>query len=325
MTTIKEVAQETGLSVGTVSRVLNDRGYISEETCSKVYAAMEKLNYQPNELARSLSKQSSTTIGVIVPHIRNQYFAELVGFLEEAAYKKQHRIMLFLSNEKEEKEDEYLAECRKNRVAGIILCSGRLEANKFSMPGTPVVTIERDIEDGTACVECDNRQGGRLAAEHLIAQGCKSLVHLSGVLGTAMPADQRADGFIAACEAHNIQHWEMPTTVEEYEKLDYFGLFERMYAAHPNADGVFASSDTIAAQLLQFCAAHSISVPQKLKVVGFDDVPLAALTVPTITTIHQPIKEMAEIAIEAIVNANSNQMTLRRVCLPVSLIKRQST
>ncbi len=325
MTTIKEVALETGLSVGTVSRVLNDRGYISEQTRAKVYEAMEKLNYQPNELARSLSKQTSTTIGVIVPHIRNPYFAELVGFLEEAAYKKQHRIMLFLSNEKEEKEDEYLAECRKTRVAGIILCSGRLEANKFSFQGAPVVTIERDIEDGTACVECDNRQGGRLAAEHLISQGCKKLVHLSGVLGTAMPADQRADGFITACEAHNIQHQEIPTTGEEYERLNYFGLFERMYSAYPDTDGVFASSDTIAAQLLQFCAAHNISVPQQLKIVGFDDVPLAKLTVPTITTIHQPIKEMADIAIDSIVTANSNQRTLRRVCLPVTLVKRQST
>ena len=94
MATLKDVAKETGLTVTTVSRVLNNRGYISEETRRKVYDAMKKLNYHPNEVARSLSKQSTNTIGVIVPHIRHPYFAELISNLESQAYRHQHKILL---------------------------------------------------------------------------------------------------------------------------------------------------------------------------------------------------------------------------------------
>ena len=103
MATLKDVAKETGLTVTTVSRVLNNRGYISEETRRKVYDAMKKLNYHPNEVARSLSKQSTNTIGVIVPHIRHPYFAELISNLESQAYRHQHKILLFNSQEKNEK------------------------------------------------------------------------------------------------------------------------------------------------------------------------------------------------------------------------------
>ena len=123
MATLKDVAKETGLTVSTVSRVLNNRGYISEETRKKVYEAMKKLNYRPNEVARSLSKQTTNTIGVIVPHIRHPYFAELISNLESQAYHYDHKILLFNSQEKNEKEWEYMEMCTSNRVAGVILLS----------------------------------------------------------------------------------------------------------------------------------------------------------------------------------------------------------
>ena len=164
MATLKDVAKETGLTVTTVSRVLNNRGYISEETRRKVYDAMKKLNYHPNEVARSLSKQSTNTIGVIVPHIRHPYFAELISNLESQAYRHQHKILLFNSQEKNEKEYEYLEMCSSNRVAGIILCSGTVGVNEFQGLNVPLITIERFLENGTGAVECDNIQGGRLAA-----------------------------------------------------------------------------------------------------------------------------------------------------------------
>lgn len=164
MATLKDVAKETGLTVTTVSHVLNNRGYISEETRKKVYDAMKKLNYHPNEVARSLSKQSTNTIGEIVPHIRHPYFAELISNLESQAYRHQHKILLFNSQEKNEKEYEYLEMCSSNRVAGIILCSGTVGVNEFQGLNVPLITIERFLENGTGAVECDNIQGGRLAA-----------------------------------------------------------------------------------------------------------------------------------------------------------------
>ena len=156
MATLKDVAKETGLTVTTVSHVLNNRGYISEETRKKVYDAMKKLNYHPNEVARSLSKQSTNTIGVIVPHIRHPYFAELISNLESQAYRHQHKILLFNSQEKNE---------------GV-----RVSGNVFQQPGGGDYSLQRygrgERISGTQCtvnydrVISGERNGGSGVRQH---------------------------------------------------------------------------------------------------------------------------------------------------------------
>jgi LacI family transcriptional regulator, sucrose operon repressor len=325
MATLKDVAQETGLTVSTVSRVLNNRGYISDETRKNVYSAMKKLNYHPNEVARSLSKKSTNTIGVIVPHIRHPYFAELISNLENEAYHHKLKILLFNSQDKDEREREYLDMCTSNRVSGVIICSGNVALKEFSGLNVPLITIERYLENGTATVECDNFQGGKLAALHLIEQGCSNLIHLSGVNEHAMPADQRAFGFVETCIKHGVSHQEFATSAFQYNSLEYHEFIEKVLLEHPYVDGIFASSDLIAAQLLQVCAKKSIKIPEQLKIVGFDDVNIAALTTPPITTIHQPIKEMSKVAIELLLAAGEGNMVPNRTILPVTLVKRETT
>jgi LacI family sucrose operon transcriptional repressor len=325
LATLKDVAKETGLTVSTVSRVLNNRGYISEETRQNVYDAMKKLNYHPNEVARSLSKQSTNTIGVIVPHIRHPYFAELISNLESQAYNHKYKILLFNSKEKNEKEREYLEMCTSNRVSGIILCSGTVAVNEFKGLNVPLITIERYLENGTAAIECDNLQGGRLAAQHLIETGCKNLIHFSGVHETIMPADTRATGFREACIAMNINYKEVVTSSFQYNNLEYYEFIEDAIRNNPQTDGIFASSDLIAAQVIQVCTKMGIQIPNQMKLVGFDDVNIASLTTPRITTIHQPIKEMAQIAIELMISASEGKIVPNRTMLPVSLIKRETT
>lgn len=325
MPTLKDVAKETGLTVSTVSRVLNNRGYISEEAKNKVKKAMQKLNYQPNEVARSLSKQQTRTIGVIVPHIRHPYFAELISNIESAAYRKGYKILLFNSKEKNEKEIEYVEMCKSNRVAGIILCSGDVKIEGFDGLNIPLISIERYLESGTAAVVCDNEQGGRLAAQALINSGCKKILHISGINETKMPADQRADGFRAVCEEHHLEHVEICTDEIQYHNLEYHSFIEKLLDQYPNADGIFASSDLIAAQILQVCSKRGVQVPEKLKLVGFDDVIISVITTPTITTIHQPIKEMAEMAVELLIKASSGELVPSKTILPVKLVERETT
>ena len=324
LATLKDVAKETGLTVTTVSRVLNNRGYIGEETRQKVYDAMKKLNYQPNEVARSLSKQTTNTIGVIVPHIRHPYFAELISCIEAAANERKYKILLFNSGDRDEKELEFLEMCSSNRVAGVILCSGTVEANQFEVLSVPVITIERNPEHATASVECDNLEGGRLAARHLIESGCRNLIHISGVYGTSMPADQRETGFVEVCEEQGIRHCELKTNEMQYKEGDYRGFIEEALRDHPEADGIFASSDLIAAQAIQVCARMGIAVPERLKIVGFDDVMIASLTTPAITTIHQPIREMAELALSLLMEAGAGRSVPVRTVLPVRIVKRES-
>jgi len=323
--TLKDVAKETGLTVSTVSRVLNNRGYISDETRTRVYKAMEKLNYRPNEVARSLSKQSSNTIGVIVPHIRHPYFSELISNLENEAYQRKHKILLFNSQEKSEREKEYLEMCFGNRVTGVILCSGTIAVQEFEDLNVPLITLERYLENGTATVECDNQQGGRLAAKCLIECGCRNLLHFSGVYETAMPADLRAVGFREICEEQGIVFQEVVTSAFQYNSMEYHEEIERAFRENPQVDGIFASSDLIAAQILQVCRKLEIGVPSQLKLVGFDDVIISSSTTPQITTIHQPIKEMAKLAVDLLISASEGNVVPKRSTLPVSLVKRETT
>lgn len=325
MATLKDVAKETGLTVTTISRVLNNRGYISEETREKVYAAMKKLNYQPNEVARSLSKQSSNTIGVIVPHIRHPYFADLISNLENQAYQRKYKILLFNSREKHEKMKKYLEMCSSNRVAGIILCSGNVQLDNMQSLNIPLVTIERYLENGTAAVECDNYLGGKIAAQHLIEKGCKQLLCFSGIYNNAMPADSRAVAFRETCQANQIECKEITTSMVQYNDLEYYEFIERFLRENPKVDGIFASSDLIAAQVIQICAKMKKRIPEDIKLVGFDDVNISMLTTPRITTIHQPIKEMAATAVDLVINASQGNLVPSRTMLPVALVEREST
>lgn len=325
MATLKDVAKEAGLTVGTVSRVLNNRGYISENAREKVDEAMKKLNYHPNEVARSLSKSSSNTIGVIVPHIQHPYFTEMISNLENQAYKQGYKMLLCNSRSIQEKEREYIDICTGNKVAGIILCSGTVPVEVFDGIGIPVVTIERFLDNGTAAVECDNKQGGILAAEKLISCGCRHLLHVGNVGGVFMPADMRTEGFREVCTREKIPFGEILTEEIQYNSLMYGDMIEEALRKYPETDGLFVNSDVIAAQTLQVCRKLHISVPDQLKVIGFDDVSLSTLTTPQLTTVHQPIKEMAEIAVNLLHDCASGKLVPKRTVLPVRLVERETT
>lgn len=325
MATLKDVAKAAGVTVGTVSRVLNNRGYISEQTRNKVYEVMRELNYQPNEMARSLSKQTSNTIGVIVPHIVHPYFAKLISNLEQAASERKHKILLFNSKGKDEREEEYIELCKSNRVAGVIVCSGAVQTEKFQNLGCPLITIERFLDEGTAGIECDNYQGGALAAEHLIDCGCRRLLHIGGVSDFPMPADQRKLGFADVCESRHVIHEETTTGQIYYDDMDYYTIIEEALDRYPDTDGIFASSDVIAAQTIQVCRKKGLDVPGRIKVVGFDDENIASLTTPSITTIRQPVKEMAQMAVDVLIRAGEGKMVPARTQFPVILRKREST
>ena len=324
MATLKDVARESGLTVGTVSRVLNNRGYISEKTRQKVYEVMEELNYQPNEMARSISKRKSNTIGVIVPHIVHPYFAKMISNLELAAYEHKYKILLFNSKGKEEKEEEYIEMCRSNRVAGVVLCSGNIGTEKFKNLDCPLITFERFIDGGTAGILCDNYQGGVLAAQRLVDGGCRHILHIGGVNEVRMPADDRKTACEKVCRENGVEFWDVDPGQCFYNDMNYYQVIREALKEHPNTDGIFAGSDVIAAQAIQICHENGISVPEQMKIVGFDDVNIASLTIPGITTIRQPVKEMAEAIIKTLESASKGKMVPAQTVFPVTLVVRGS-
>lgn len=325
MATIVDVARLAGVTPTTVSRVINNRGYISEKTKKRVQEAMDELGYQPNEIARSLTKQKSNTIGVIVPHISHPYFAKLISNLENEAAKKDYKIILCNSKEKAEKEKQYLDMCKSNRVAGIIICSVNVESNKINTGGIPVVLLEKNFEEGKLGIQCDNYQGGKLATEHLIECGCKKILHLSGVIDEEMPADNREKAFIDVCSKNEIEYFIKKYDIDTYNQMNYYDYIKAALNEIEGVDGIFASSDLIAAQVIQVCNEIKIRIPEDIKLVGFDDVDISQLTTPRITTVHQPIKEMARLSIGLIDAKYNNIEVNEKTILSIKLIIREST
>ena len=325
MTTLKDVAREAGLTVSTVSRVLNNRGYISEDARRRVQDAVKKLNYHPNEAARLLQNKRSNTIGVIVPNIRHPYFSKMIHALESHAYERGYKILLCNSQNIEAREKEYLEVCSMNRVAGIILLSGTVAVEDLLGTDMPVVTLERYLDSGIASVECDNLGGGEMAAQCLIDNGCRHLA----IIGTSrnqtpMPADMRSEGFRRICLDKGIPCEEAFTNHNDFKQLEYRDLIRRLLTEHPDIDGILTSGDVIAAQCLQVCAELGINVPGELKLISFDDTQLLQWLVPPVTAVRQPVQEMAQLAVSFLDDAVNGKVVPERTLLPVQLIMRET-
>ncbi len=325
MATIKDVAKEAGLAVSTVSRILNNRGYISEEAKARVHKAMEDLDYQPNELARSLHRNTSNLIGLIVPHIRHPYFSEVISYIEDQAYKKGYRILLCNSQRIGEREQNYIDICRRNRVAGIIMCTGMYSITEFRDLGVPVIAWERFIDPDVASVECDNVYGGMLAARHLIGKGCRHILHFGTVSLMQMPGDFRYAGFKKVCEEEGIEYHEELTSPAPDYHLDRTMDIVEILKKYPTADGVFANNDILAAQTIKACRFCGIAVPDRMKIVGYDDAFISRLTSPSITTVRQPVARMAEHAVNTLDLAIRKEPFSRKMVFPVTLVEREST
>ena len=325
MPTLKDVAEKAGVTVTTVSRVLNNRGYIKDTTREKVYRVMKELDYQPNELARSLSKQRTNIIGIIVPSLMHPFFCEVVNYLEAYASKEGYKVMLCNSNHQEDKEIEYIDMLKSNKVSGIVICSRTEGIEKILPDNLPVISFERVISSQISSVACDNYLGGELATRHLLECGCKNLLHISGIRNILMPADGRRDAFVSVCEEKGIPYHVYYTEEAQFQSLNYEEYLEQIILENPDTDGIFTSSDVIAAEVIYVCTKNNIRVPQDIKLVGFDDIRLASLTTPKISTIRQPIEQMCSCAVNTLIHQSEMGFLPSKTILPVTFIKREST
>ncbi|KPV56532.1 LacI family transcriptional regulator, partial [Paenibacillus sp. A3] len=158
--TIKDIAEKVGVSVTTISRVLNNRGYLSDDLKKKVHEAMEEMNYQPNELARSLSRKKSNVIGLIIPDISHPFFGQITKHIEYYAYKHGYKLMLCNSLLNKKKEKEYIDLLRASQVDGIIMGSHTMSVKEYTSIKLPLVTLDRQISKSIPCISSDNYSGG---------------------------------------------------------------------------------------------------------------------------------------------------------------------
>lgn len=325
MPSLKDVAKKAGVSPTTVSRVLNNRGYISEKTRKKVYEAMEELNYQPNEIARALFKKRSYFLGLIIPDISHPFFAEITKYIEYYASLKGYKIFLCNSYLDGKKEKEYIKMLKRHQVDGIIMGSHTLNVEDYKSVNLPIVALDRYISDDIPCITSDNFSGAVMATNLLIKKGCKYLAHISGPLELNTPANDRYYGFLKVVKENNIEHVVIETKLNKFEIEEYEKIITDLFKKYPQIDGIFASSDIIAATAIKVADYFNKCVPKDLKVIGFDDINIASLFRPSITTIRQDKNKMAQKIIEVLINKIEGKKVENKYILPISLIEREST
>ncbi|MBE0600338.1 MAG: LacI family DNA-binding transcriptional regulator [Firmicutes bacterium] len=325
MATLKEVADLAGVTVTTVSRMLNKPGMVSPATTKRIRQAMSELDYHPNELARSLSKKTSNFIGLIAPSARNAFFAKVIERMERYTAGNGYKLLLCVSNHERKKELEYFSMLKAHKVAGVIIASHTQDIAESVSFDAPILSIDRVISPRISAVCSDNLNGGRMAAELLIRKGCRRIAYFSGgVMLHGMNASLRQQGFEQAIREHGMEPIIQAHREDRFISMKYEDLITAFFKVHQDIDGAVCSNDILAAEIIRFALRHGISVPGQLKVVGYDDIDLAALYSPSITSIHQPVNDICRFAVESIMQFGIRPLPSSTI-FPVHLVEREST
>ncbi|GCD81017.1 LacI family transcriptional regulator [Parageobacillus thermoglucosidasius] len=323
MATIRDVAKLAGVSVATVSRVLNQNGYVNEETEKRVRQAMKELNYKPSEVARALFKKTSKTIGLIVPDITNPFFPELVRAVEDVMNIYDYTVILCNSDEKTEKEKKYIEVLKQKYVDGIILTTNQLELEEVSEWNVPMVVLDRPLSHNYPSVIADNYGGARLATKHLYDIGCRKIAHIQGP-SHVVNAMERFRGY--RDEMMELGLWD--------ERLVILGNYQLKKAKEAviealnkyDIDGIFAGNDAMAVGALKAVQQLGFRVPKDIAIIGYDGIPLTEMTTPELSTISQPIYDMGAIAARILIKQiEGKPLEKLHYVLPVELVVRQST
>ncbi len=305
--TIKDVALHASVSVASVSRVLNGAGPVAEQTRERVLAAVEALAYVPHSGARSLSTRRTDTIGAILPDLHGEFFSELIRGLDRAARERGLHLIVSSSHD-DAAEAEAALRSMRGRVDGLILMSPHLDATTLANEAgrtLPLITLGGASraatrgERGLGGITVDNQGGAHAMAAHLIAGGARRLAHIRGPLGHG-EADARKAGYAAAiAEAGLAERVE----IGDFTQAAGYDAMRRLLADATPPDAVFAANDTMAIGALMAIHEAGLAAPEDVAVGGFDDVPMAALLRPALTTMRVNIVELGERALGRLASA----------------------
>jgi LacI family transcriptional regulator len=294
---MRDVALQAGVSVATVSRVLNGSETVRPDARDRVTAAIAELGYRPNRLARNLRRQTAEMIGVVVSDIENPHFTEMVRAVEDAAFGKGYRLLLCNTDEQAGKQRAYLEMLAGERVSGVILSPsdpGGDDIRELLDLGIPVVAFDRHVDDPRAdAVVSDGEQATRTAAEHLLAAGHERIAFVAGPADVETSRSRRA-GYEAAMRAHELE----PVIVDGRFRIE--GGREAAAAlldAHPELTALVVGNNLMAIGALKALAAAARRVPEDIAVVALDDPFWAELVQPPLTALAQPVRAMAEAAV----------------------------
>lgn len=328
-TTIKDVARAAGVSIATVSRILNGSGVVSPQLMKKVQSAVEATGYYPNAVARALKIKESKSIGLIIPDIENPFFPALVRGIEDTARKHDYSVILCNSDGYAAEEKRYIHFLYSKQVDGVIFTGGVNGDENLALLSElalPVVTLDRqsNVMDVNS-VGVDNYYGAMLAVKHLIEQGARKIAFLGGAARLSVAAE-RFQGYQDALKELDILLAEDLILHGEFTFDSGYQNAGRLLNSAEPFDAVFAANDLIAFGAIECLTEHGIKVPQEVLVAGYDDIWMARWYKPSLTTVRQPVYQMGQKAVEILLTLLSNaECTVQAEKFRPELIIRNST
>lgn len=296
--TLRDVALKAGVSIKTVSRVINNQGEISEATRQHVQAAVDELGYRPNALARGLISGKTLSVGLIIPQISDPFFPEVVQGVESVARRQGYSVFLCNTDEDPQQELEYVDVLASKQVDGIILCGSRLNAEQLSYVAARqrVAILTSRKPSGAAIISIPGEAGLFAMTTYLLSRGHRAVGHIGWRASDEM---ERAEGYGRAMHEHGLvcdERWMvfMPSVSVEAGRA----AARQLLAQAPEITAITCYNDLAAVGALQACAEMGRRVPHDVAVVGFDDIPLASLVTPALTTMRVPRHQLGELVME---------------------------
>jgi len=318
MASIREVAQEAGVGVGTVSRALNGSGYVSPETKKKIEKAAKKLHYTPNELARNLYHNRTGIVGVVVPDLDHPFFSALVKHIEMELYEQGYKTMICNTVGISRREQEYLDMLERNMVDGIITASHGLEVEEYQKQTKPIVSIDRDLGPRIPLIGCDHEKGGELAARLMLGARRKKVLVISGISPKVM-ANDRYTAFMKILKENGVtvQQEVMEWNIFNWDA--YYKIAEDIFQSHPDIDGIF-SGDLAALACLNMAQREGIRVPEDISIIGFDAMAPSSMVYPQLTAVRQNVELLAEVSVNTLLDMVEQRKNVpHRLILDVDL------
>lgn len=336
MVTIKDVARRAGVSITTVSHVINETRYVSEDLTMRVQQAMKELNYRPNSLARSLRSGKSKTIGLVIPDISNLFFAEISRKIEDKGFDNDYSVILCNTDDDAGKESAYIDVLIEKQVDGIIFISAGSEGknlNAVTETNLPIVLADRDIKNIDAdIVLVNNEDGGYQATKHLISLGFKRIACITGP-SMVTPSALRLDGYLKALQESDYEKDRELIRNGDFRYSSGEKAMRELLDLPEPPDAVFVFNDMMALGAMRAINNAGKSIPADIAIVGFDNIPISQSIYPSLTTVAQPIKEMADLLVKILLDriaeiegvGRVDSSEYKRIVLDVQLLQREST
>ncbi len=331
---IREIAKLSGVSISTVSRVINNSGSYSQKTGKKVMDVVKRYDYHANSIARGLRKRKTNSIGIIVPNLGNSFFSNLVELIESQLSNKNFSTIICDTSNSQEKERKSIDMLNARFVDGIIVISGR---TKFKMKSlhysVPLVYIDRESQatDEHYFIGSDHYKGAFLATNKLISAHTKPFLFKNEIEYPSIKDRTRGyiDSFKKSFDTFDPERiFVIPKKLNlQKERAVIRSRLRGIFVKYPSPIGIFATNDSLAVNIILSARDVNINVPKDLKVIGFDDSPVAQYSIPELTTVRQDVETIAKIAcsklIDQIINPNVEKKP-QKIIVDVSLVERGS-